>query len=63
MSLIADYAKFCAKVEGQGVTLTFDTHVGQASHHLNKLRWIPRLQYYIPSFKAISPMVPEKKVF
>ena len=26
MSLFADI-KFCAKVKGQGVTLTFDTHV------------------------------------
>ena len=27
MSLFADYVKFCAKVNGQGMTLTFDTHV------------------------------------
>ena len=27
MSLFADYVKLCAKVEGQGLTLTFDTHV------------------------------------
>ena len=26
MSLFAHYVKFCAMVEGQGVTLTFDTH-------------------------------------
>ena len=32
MSLIADYVKFCAKVEGQGVTLTFDTHVALFTH-------------------------------
>ena len=27
MSLFTDNVKFCAKVEGQGVTLTFVTHV------------------------------------
>ena len=27
MNLFDDYVKFCAKVEGQRVTLTFDTHV------------------------------------
>ena len=27
MSLFADYVKLCAKVKGQGVALTFDTHV------------------------------------
>ena len=32
MSLFADYAKFCAKGEGQGVTLTFDTHVASFTH-------------------------------
>ena len=101
MRLFADYVKFCAKVEGQGVTLTFVTHVasfthlvdckfkikvhrqqqfrkkltistfshtkayatkfdldcklgqGEASHHLNKLQWALRPQYYIPSFKTI----------
>ena len=60
MSLFADYVKFCAKVKGQ-VTLTFDTHVSQASHHFSKLRRAQRHQYYIPRFKAISPLVPEKK--
>ena len=63
MSLFADYVKFYAKVEGQGVTLTFDIHVGQASHHLNKLPWVPRPQCNIPSFKTNSPLVPEVKVF
>ena len=32
LSLFADYVKFCAKVEGQGVTLTFDTHVASFTH-------------------------------
>ena len=32
MSLFADYVKFCAKVEGQGVTVTFDTHVASSTH-------------------------------
>ena len=32
MSLFADYVTFCAKVEGQGVTLTFDTHVPSFTH-------------------------------
>ena len=32
MSLFADYVKFYAKVEGQGVTLTFDTHVVSFTH-------------------------------
>ena len=32
MSLFADYVKFCAKIEGQGVTLTFDTHVASFTH-------------------------------
>ena len=32
MSLFADYVTFCAKVEGQGVTLTFDTHVASFTH-------------------------------
>ena len=32
MSLFADYVKFCANVEGQGVTLTFDTHVASFTH-------------------------------
>ena len=32
MSLFADYVKFCAKVEGQGVTLTFDTPVASFTH-------------------------------
>ena len=31
MSLFADYVKFCAEVEGQGVTMTFDTHVASFS--------------------------------
>ena len=31
MNLIADYVKFCAK-EGQGVTLTFVTHVASFTH-------------------------------
>ena len=32
MSLFADYVKFCANVEGQGVTLTFDTRVASFTH-------------------------------
>ena len=32
MSLFADYVKFCAKVEGQGVTLTSDTQVASFTH-------------------------------
>ena len=32
MSLFADYVKFCAKVEGQGVALTFDTHLASFTH-------------------------------
>ena len=32
LSLFADYVKFCAKVEGQGVPLTFDTHVASFTH-------------------------------
>ena len=32
LSLFADYVKFCAKVEGQGVTLTRDTHVASFTH-------------------------------
>ena len=32
MSLFADYVTFCAKVEGQGVTLTFATHVASFTH-------------------------------
>ena len=28
----ADYVKFCAKVEGQGVTLTFVMHVASFTH-------------------------------
>ena len=32
MSLFADYVKFFAKVDGQGVTLTFDTHVASFTH-------------------------------
>ena len=32
MSLFADYVKFCAMVVGQGVTLTFDTHVASFTH-------------------------------
>ena len=32
VSLFADNIKFCAKVEGQGVTLTFDTHVASFTH-------------------------------
>ena len=32
MSLFADYVKFCVKVEGQGVTLTFDTHRVSVTH-------------------------------
>ena len=31
ISLFADYVKFCAKVEGQGVTLTFVTYVASFS--------------------------------
>ena len=32
MRLFADDVKFCAKVEGQGVTLTFDIHVASFTH-------------------------------
>ena len=32
MSLSTDYVKFSAKVEGQGVTLTFNTHVASFTH-------------------------------
>ena len=32
MSLFSDYANFCAKVEGQVVTLTFVTHVASFPH-------------------------------
>ena len=32
MSLFADYVKFCAKVKGQGMTLTFDDHVASFTH-------------------------------
>ena len=32
MSLFGDYVTVCAKVEGQGVTLTFDTHVASFTH-------------------------------
>ena len=32
MSLFADYVKFCAKVKGQGVTLTFDTYAASFTH-------------------------------
>ena len=32
MSLFADYVKFCAKVIGQGVTLTFVSHVASFTH-------------------------------
>ena len=32
MSLFADYVKFCAKVKGQGVTLTFDVQVAPFTH-------------------------------
>ena len=32
MNLLADYIKFCAKVEGQGVTLTFVTHDASFTH-------------------------------
>ena len=32
MSLFAEYIIFCAKVKGQGVTLTFDTHVALFTH-------------------------------
>ena len=32
MSLFADYVKFFAEVEGQGVTLTFVTHVASFTH-------------------------------
>ena len=35
MSLFADYVKLCAKVEGQGVTLTFDTHVASFTHSVD----------------------------
>ena len=32
MSLFANYVKFCAKIKGQGVTLTFATHVALFTH-------------------------------
>ena len=32
MTIFADYVKFCAKVKGQGVTLTFDSHVASFTH-------------------------------
>ena len=32
MGLFAEYVKFCAKVEGQGVTLIFNTHVASFTH-------------------------------
>ena len=32
MSLFADYAKFCAKIKGQGVALTFVAHVASFTH-------------------------------
>ena len=32
ISLFADYVKFCAEVEGQGVTLTFHIHVASFTH-------------------------------
>ena len=32
MSLFADCNKFCAKIEGKGVILTFDTHVASFTH-------------------------------
>ena len=32
MCLFADYVQFCTKVEGQGVTLTFDTHIASFTH-------------------------------
>ena len=35
MSLYADYVKFCAKVESQGVTLTFVTHIASFIHLVN----------------------------
>ena len=31
-SLFVDCVKFCAKVQGQGVTLTFYTHVASFTH-------------------------------
>ena len=34
ISLFADYVKFCAKFEGQGVTLTYVTHVASFTHLL-----------------------------
>ena len=37
--------------------------VSQRLRWANKLRCTPRPQYYIPSFKTIGPLVPEKKVF
>ena len=32
MSLFADCVKFWAKIESQGVILTFDTHVASSTH-------------------------------
>ena len=33
--LFADYVKFCAKVEFQGVTVTVDTHVALLTHSVD----------------------------
>ena len=44
MSLFVDYVTFCAKVEGQGVTLTFDTHVASLTH-LVENKHVPRLTF------------------
>ena len=35
MSLFADYVKLCAKVEGQGVTLNFDSHIVSFTHSVD----------------------------
>ena len=32
MSLFAAYVKLCTKIEGQEVTLAFDTHVASFTH-------------------------------
>ena len=47
MSLLADYVKFCAKVEGQGVNLTFDTYVASLTHLVDcKYKLIHRQQQF-----------------
>ena len=49
MSLFAEYVKFSAKVEGQGVTLTFDTHVASFPHLVNcKYKIKAHRQKYFP---------------